>query len=223
MPNHTTNFIRVTGENGQILAFKDAVSGFTGDTPEAFSAAAVTPMPASVQDTESGTGTDVGLAYHGDENALADVLARPMFSSTGVNDLETLRRFVEVEMPGAVALGLKSLAALKETGHKDWYSWAQEFWGTKWGTYESVLAVEEDGLLEYTFLSAWNPPFPVISKLAEMFPSLKLEQYYLDEGGFFEGAAAYQGKFKAEILPGEPFFDDCHEQFVFVDEDGADG
>ena len=86
--------------------------------------------------------------------------------------------------------------------------WNIENWGTKWDCYATEIKekdADEDGLLiEYYFETAWAPPFPVIEKLAEMFPSIGILHRYADEGGQWEGVHFYkEGErvYHREIVP----------------------
>ena len=50
-------------------------------------------------------------------------------------------------------------------GKYNWYDWSCKNWGTKWNAYE--VAVFEEGFNLYT---AWSPAYPVIERLAFLFP-----------------------------------------------------
>jgi len=43
------------------------------------------------------------------------------------------------------------------------------------------------GELEYSFECAWSPALPVILKMSEMFPKLKFDLSYEEEGRGFKG------------------------------------
>lgn len=51
---------------------------------------------------------------------------------------------------------------VKKYGHKDWYDWCVQNWGTKWNSYSN--RVGEDYV---SFETAWAPPTPIILKLAQ--------------------------------------------------------
>ena len=79
------------------------------------------------------------------------------------------------------------------------YEWCYKHWGTKWDASSidddcdcGQLSIYDDKtkLLEvmtYHFDTAWCPPEPVIYKMAEMFPHLRFELYYSEEGEAFRG------------------------------------
>jgi len=52
---------------------------------------------------------------------------------------------------------------IKKYGHKDWYDWSVENWGTKWNSYSCSLA--EEGI---SFDTAWSPPIPILENLAKL-------------------------------------------------------
>jgi hypothetical protein len=75
---------------------------------------------------------------------------------------------------------------MKKYGAVDWYNWSCAHWGTKWNAYSQF----KDEILETNsgnvqtaiiFDTAWSTPYPVIEKLHEMFPSVKIELRYADE------------------------------------------
>lgn len=55
---------------------------------------------------------------------------------------------------------------LKEYGAAYWYDWCVENWGTKWPASEVDTKVVADRLV-FNFFTAWDPPFPIISKFME--------------------------------------------------------
>lgn len=67
------------------------------------------------------------------------------------------------------------------------YHWCCENWGTKW----NAMEVEADfGII--TFSTAWTPCFPVIAKLAELFPKAEFWFQYEECGCCFAGAQLYR-------------------------------
>lgn len=75
----------------------------------------------------------------------------------------------------------------------DWYKWNINYWGTKWNS-SNTSYPEADSILtqgsteiEIWLDTAWSPAMPVYEKLQEMYPNLKIDVYYGDEGGFFVG------------------------------------
>ena len=88
-------------------------------------------------------------------------------------------------------------------GDKNWYGWSIDHWGTKWNAYE-----HNECLDHLEFETAWAAPHPVIKKLSEMYPNLKITHRWADEDiGYNCGKRVYMnGKIlseraKAEGLP----------------------
>jgi hypothetical protein len=63
-------------------------------------------------------------------------------------------------------------------GATDWYDWSIEHWGTKWNAYSSEV-LEDDTIAKFD--TAWSHPYPVMAKLAEMFPKELIQVMYADE------------------------------------------
>ena len=83
-----------------------------------------------------------------------------------------------------------------------WYDWRIENWETKW----DVEAIAEDlgDTITFIFESAWSPPRIVITKLAKLFPEIKIIHSYLEEGVCFVGKDVYAN---ADLVT-EEFYDD---------------
>jgi len=66
--------------------------------------------------------------------------------------------------------------------------WIQEHWGTRWiaplDDHYSQLRLSRDteGALQAHFISAWSPPIPFYNRLAEKYPSIKIEYEYTEWG-----------------------------------------
>lgn len=71
------------------------------------------------------------------------------------------------------------------------YQWCITNWGTKWGAYDTYLVDRTPELAVIEFNSAWSPPSPVVSKLAEFFPNLSITLEYEEPGCDFSGREEY--------------------------------
>lgn len=76
-------------------------------------------------------------------------------------------------------------------GHADWYSWSCSNWGTKWNASSVDLNLDTPQHIHIRFDTAWSPPYPVISKIAETFPFASIEFTWEEESGFW-GRAEYE-------------------------------
>jgi|688.fasta_scaffold91753_3 hypothetical protein len=83
-------------------------------------------------------------------------------------------------------------------GHKDWYDWQYEEWGTKWGdcdTHLEPMSEMNNGAHEVsiTFQTAWGSASEGFRKVSAMFPSLMFTFDYDEEAGFFAGMEVMKG------------------------------
>ena len=93
-------------------------------------------------------------------------------------------------------------------GHKDWYDWSYDNWGTKWGDCDTEISepmVFSDGSWEVQarFMTPWGPADAGFIKVSAMFPTLLFTFDYDEEAGFFAGTQA--------IHNGESVFESMYE------------
>jgi len=93
----------------------------------------------------------------------------------------------------------KSLKAKAETGYDNWYDWANEIWGTKWGDCQTHIDLnEKDSYNDVAYVSGWYEtawgPFEADFwiKVSQEYPKLKFAIGYVEEGMNFRGADTYQ-------------------------------
>lgn len=60
----------------------------------------------------------------------------------------------------------------------DWYTWHNEYWGTKWNAYDSYTIVNKSSII-FVFSTAWSMPYPVIRQLELL--GYEFELKYADE------------------------------------------
>ena len=73
----------------------------------------------------------------------------------------------------------KHLAELKEKyGYDNWYDWQCAHWGTKWNACHSDYDKDNETL---RFNTAWSIPYPIIAKIAQDHPEVKLDGYSDEE------------------------------------------
>lgn len=86
----------------------------------------------------------------------------------------------------------KHLTKVKEKyGFDNWYDWRNAHWGTKWNACESNYDEECESV---HFDTAWSIPYPVIAKIADENPDVKLDGYSEEETGWFEEYETANGK-----------------------------
>ncbi len=149
MPNWTSNRIYVEGEQADIRAFLEAVKW----EDELFDFNRIIPMPELLKHTASGCTTIDGKKVN------SWYVIKPCLKDSPAQE----RLFTPEEE-----------AELASIGHRDWYSWSVQNWGTKWNACRVEIddASIEHSYLEILFETAWSAPVPVFHKMVEMFPKL---------------------------------------------------
>lgn len=85
---------------------------------------------------------------------------------------------------------IESLIPMPE-GVEDWYSWALDNWGTKWGDCHTQCGDQGGDLIHFHFDTAWSPPLAAVVKISSMFPYLKFVLFYEEGGMCFKGFATF--------------------------------
>ncbi len=191
MPNWCYQKLRVQGSPDDLARFRMAI------LPEGmFELDRIIPMPRELDVQEGSVGNTGYQALYGNWN---DVLAS-MSRNVEVPDEAQLSReafvaWLEIREPDTASLGRQYLANVERHGHRSWYGWRIEHWGTKWeiGSDQQNIVEENDSTLVIQFETAWSPIHPVVLKLACRYPDLRFDLWYLDEGGGFAGRSTVQG------------------------------
>lgn len=89
----------------------------------------------------------------------------------------------------------KQKANIAKYGHKDWYEWQYNEWGTKWGDCHTQIGTpyEADGAwsVDITFDTPWGTAHKAWLTISAMFPNLVFLFSYDEEAGFFAGYEIY--------------------------------
>jgi hypothetical protein len=144
----------------------------------------VIPMPSIIKHSESSSTVDDGLAVMGSKIAgrkLEEYLIYPWVKEAGVTTIEGVRRLLVERSPNCLAKAMVAMEAYRQTGSLSWYDWANANWGTKWNCGEFGISCDRAGLLNFVFDTAWSPPMPVLEKLLEMRPTLRIKATGRDE------------------------------------------
>lgn len=86
--------------------------------------------------------------------------------------------------------------------YDNWYDWRLAHWGTKWDVSLPFIDFTDDKL-SLSYDTAWSPANEVLLKVSEMFPTLLVENNYLEEGMNFIGTTRF--------VSGEVVLDICLE------------
>ena len=161
MPNWCENRVTISGDAEDITKFRETMEGPDHHGEDSiFSFNQLLPMPKALIDTTSPPTIketqDECDTYNTGENHCIAVTQ---------TTVDTLR---------------------EEHGACDWYSWANNVWGTKWQPTEIELDAEEDYLV-YRFDTAWGPPEGIWGAIQEQFPKLHITWFYDEPGMEFCG------------------------------------
>ena len=82
-------------------------------------------------------------------------------------------------------------------GTDNWYDWALNNWGTKWGAYDATewdVTEGENGnaTASISYNTAWSPATAFYINASEKFPTLAFDTQYADEGGGFVCETSYE-------------------------------
>lgn len=206
MPNWCQNNLEIQG-NAEDIA---AIAALCGCHEGRFDFNAIVPMPAALQIT-CGSATDHGLeVLYGNWKHVLERLRPRLLDRLGSELPATREVLIEVlesnvEQFPDVSLkdGRQAKANLEAWGHKTWYSWRLEHWGTKWALDPEEIDVDvADTAICVSFDTAWAPPVPVMRALCRRFPRVQLTMQYREEGVGFCGMVCGAGGGAVDI-PGD--------------------
>lgn len=80
-------------------------------------------------------------------------------------------------------MGHKLIELKEKYGADNWYDWRNLNWGTKWNACHSNY---NDSANSLTFDTAWSIPYPILAKMAEQNPDIKIDGYSEEETGWFD-------------------------------------
>lgn len=70
----------------------------------------------------------------------------------------------------------------KRFGSDNWYDWALKNWGTKWGSYEASVEIDDNGeTATFEFQTAWSSGASAIIHLSKQYPDLSFKLSFADE------------------------------------------
>jgi hypothetical protein len=141
----------------------------------------IIPMPDSLRETPSSSQIDLGIEIllykrSGKEDELKKYLGYTWVLKENVTTIDEFIKMAESKQMFNLKDCEKALENLEKYGHKDWYSWSIENWGTKWNSSDTY---RDDNYLE--FYTAWSLPEPIIFELSKMFPKIQIGVEFADE------------------------------------------
>lgn len=117
------------------------------------------------------------VSFSGDKSRISAMLKEVQNDEHGIGSVD----FEKIlPMPDTVYNGSLGIRERELYGENNWYDWRLGNWGTKWNSYGyTENTTFQDGKIK--FLTAWSAPHPILQKLSEMFPDVKMEHEWADE------------------------------------------
>lgn len=184
MPNHVGQKLTIEGERAHEVIEYVRIE----HTPFDFNR--VIPMP---KDLDICEGSEGRLGVDVLTGNCAKHLDYPWVKELGITTPEDFNTYIETHRPDALQLGRQYLSNDAKYGHRTWYTWCPQHWGTKWHAYNASEPEVAPRRAVIYFVTAWSPAIPVIARLSELFPCIEFTLRYFDEGFFFAGTARFLG------------------------------
>ena len=178
MPNYVQNILNIEGDKKEVDKVLKAVS----NAYRTFDFERLIPMPRELE-IEAGTRTQKGFQHY--QKFVGEYFLK-IRDSEKVEDIpenaekEYLANHPELDIQ-TWELGKKAFENYTKYGAISWYEWSVQNWNCKWNAMntESERLSEENASI--SFQTAWSAPHPVIEKMAEMFPDVKIMHRWADE------------------------------------------
>ena len=130
----------------------------------------------------------------------------------------------DMEKDKAYADGRQYVSNYEKYGAATWYGWSIRNWGTKWNAGETVI-LDCDTI---QFDTAWSNPAPIVQKLGELYPALRIEHWWADEdvGSNTGHRILFDGGERVECFERDKdaleIFTKCwgESNFAYIDENG---
>jgi hypothetical protein len=174
MTNHITNILTIKGSEQRVKEVLD----FIKEDENLIDFDKILPMPPSLRVT-SGSNVDNAICILiNNTQRFTEMLEWSWIKEQGITDVEGVKQLLNERLsPQDFEEAKISLDNIEKYGHANWYGWSIANWGTKWNSYDNYQISENS----ISFDTAWSTPFPVIHKLAELYPDLLFEVKFADE------------------------------------------
>ena len=185
MPNWCWNTITIEGDYGTLsnidfIMKSEEWERDSDDAPEMGQPMRLVPMPEVLR----GTRSPAPAGQYDPDGRFMELVNDP------TNEHWTVEHY-EADKAEHYALVKRAGEAKAETGYADWYTWANNEWGTKWNM--DVVSYTFDPLYDPNTINisgntAWAPPIALLEKVSQKF-GVKVSIAYVEEGMDFVGAS----------------------------------
>ena len=174
MPNHITNYVRIGGSKAKIDFLVKNVKLIREpdeklDDENEFDFNGIIEMPDELKHTKSPT--DVFETQEEVDAANAKFSTSPLASTLQHETAAITKEEADRRMEKHNAL--------------NWYDWANNYWGTKWGAYDVHYLGGNDTEIAVVFNTAWSPPEEIFRMLEET--DYSVDCFWQDEDPSNEG------------------------------------
>lgn len=118
------------------------------------------------------------IKLNGDRKQISELLEQIQNDEHGLGTIDFEKI---IPMPENIYRGNLGREETNLYGKNNWYDWCISNWGTKWSAYGYEKDCDYSNAEELRFLTAWAAPHPVIQRLSEMFPEIKIIHEWADE------------------------------------------
>lgn len=232
MPNHVTNKLKLFGEQSRIDELLRAVK-YDDDELGTLDFNKIVPMPECLNMTSGSIEHSSVDAYlsavnpHNKGFEQVEKMDKETFEKivsainsyhyvskckTNLNAKEIadeLEKYSDIgDVMSFVELGKKYVDNLQNYGATTWYNFCINNWGSKWNSYDYDELYDNT----LTYHTAWSRVMPIITKLAQMYPDIRMEYQWADEDiGSNVGRADFEnGELVEEYIP-EPQSKEAYE------------
>lgn len=187
MPNYVRNIVKMEGI-ADLPYFTEA------DGRRCFDFNKLVAMPPELN-IEDGSMTDERIIYFltdrcqtpirelsSEKAALLPRLMPFMFTSDWPEEVfqrvsQKLQNATEDEKEHEYERGHQYVSNYERYGAPTWYLWCVRHWGTKWNACYTEI-IDPDTI---QFDTAWSNPAPIVQKLGELYPAIRIEHWWADE------------------------------------------
>lgn len=179
MPNWVINRVSFEGDQEKIDHLIESVkSVYENGDDYVFDFNKIIPRPESLNITSGGR-VDMAMAYVNyqetmDSKGLEAYLSYPWVKKANIETIAQLCDYIKEYVD--IGEGRQAIYNEKTYGHRDWYSWCNANWGTKWNASD---ASRFDNVIE--FQTAWSTPVPVFEALSKQHPEVTISVSFADE------------------------------------------
>ena len=188
MPNHVSSNLTITGPVADVRRFVSLVDRSNDEGKGAFDFNGVVTLPDELRGTRS--------------PVLIQTQAQIDEMWAEWNRRKAAGELQDYELRDGKPFGLgitqaASDALIAKYGTDNWYDWALNNWGTKWGAYDATewdVTEGENGnaTASISYNTAWSPANAFFIIASEKFPTLAFDTQYADEGGGFVCETSYE-------------------------------